>query len=225
MSLGKAPTLRAVKEKLLSGEQICGDLSFLDMVFGTEWSEDDHRVLSEAIVAALDSLSTPEAPPATCRELTELHTRLEAEILAIEREVFDREEKAGGETPMARQARSDVKRIRSVLFNNLSEDGTPEEHFIRTAFPEDTQSPKGTSDLDDFALLSEWQQRRAVEARQRGLDSNGVNQHGVTMCGCKPYGGIHVHEPGEFCNPKWVNPVQPSNQQDQPQHSNLKEGR
>jgi hypothetical protein len=29
----------------------------------------------------------------------------------------------------------------------------------------------------------------------------GVNEHGVSMCACKPFGRVHAWEPGESCNP------------------------
>jgi hypothetical protein len=38
------------------------------------------------------------------------------------------------------------------------------------------------------------------------LDANGVNEHGVAMCACKPGRSVHAWEPGEWCSPRRVLP-------------------
>lgn len=37
----------------------------------------------------------------------------------------------------------------------------------------------------------------------------GVNEHGVAMCDCKPFGRAHAWEPGESCNPTRAIPNAP----------------
>jgi hypothetical protein len=36
------------------------------------------------------------------------------------------------------------------------------------------------------------------------MDANGVNEHGVAMCQCKPFGSVHAWEPGEWCGDRVV---------------------
>jgi hypothetical protein len=40
-----------------------------------------------------------------------------------------------------------------------------------------------------------------------GKGNNGVNEHGVLMCECKPFGPPHAYEPGEWCSPEHVTPT------------------
>jgi hypothetical protein len=42
------------------------------------------------------------------------------------------------------------------------------------------------------------------------LDGNGINEFGVAMCECKPFGPIHAWEPGEWCSPERVIPPRPN---------------
>lgn len=32
------------------------------------------------------------------------------------------------------------------------------------------------------------------------LTAEGVNEHGVAMCECRPHGRVHAWEPGEWCS-------------------------
>lgn len=40
------------------------------------------------------------------------------------------------------------------------------------------------------------------------MDAKGYNEHGVLMCECKPYGRAHAYEPGEWCSPVHVMPLE-----------------
>lgn len=40
------------------------------------------------------------------------------------------------------------------------------------------------------------------------MDAKGFNEHGVLMCECKPYGRAHAYEPGEWCSPTHVLPLE-----------------
>jgi hypothetical protein len=40
------------------------------------------------------------------------------------------------------------------------------------------------------------------------MDAKGYNEHGVLMCECKPFGPAHAYEPGEWCSPQHVMPLE-----------------
>lgn len=44
-------------------------------------------------------------------------------------------------------------------------------------------------------------------AQRIELDAEGRNKNGVLMCECKPYAGPHAYEPGEWCSPEHVLPI------------------
>lgn len=62
--------------------------------------------------------------------------------------------------------------------------------------------------VDDRAEQEQegWRERHRREADEQNLDADGANARGVTMCACKPFGPIHVYEPGEWCSPLHVDP-------------------
>lgn len=46
-----------------------------------------------------------------------------------------------------------------------------------------------------------------VGHEHRSCVVTGTNEHGVTMCKCRPFGPVHAWEPGESCSPNRVVPT------------------
>jgi hypothetical protein len=92
--------------------------------------------------------------------------------------------------------------------SSVSEEGL---RLLRETRPERTAYlPAGADKMPQPESGSGEEGEATFVVDGKRLDARGVNEHGVAMCQCKPFGPVHAWEPGEWCSSERVVPKPPT---------------